>query len=237
MLLSALLGAIGSVSSVMAQNVYSLNAVGYINITLYPGFNIISCPLIGSPDNSLNTLLNNTSGTYSGVNLYYYSSSAGYLPLNTGVPAPLSSDGSGWSAGGSGTNVYQNLTPGVGVWFQNPNSTAMTVTFVGSVPSGPYTNVLSANGFSLVGSIVPTSGDLYSNSISELTNSALGDDIYVFNGASQNYTTYATSPSIFNSSGTVWSTDPAIQFTGEGFWYYNSQSTAYNWVENYSVSQ
>ena len=45
MLLSALLGTLGSVS-LMAQstNVYSLNAVGYINVTVQPGFNIVSCP-------------------------------------------------------------------------------------------------------------------------------------------------------------------------------------------------
>ncbi len=67
MLLSALLGTLGSVS-LMAQstNVYSLNAVGYINVTIDPGYNIISCPLIASPDNTINTLLTNGTGQFKG---------------------------------------------------------------------------------------------------------------------------------------------------------------------------
>jgi len=63
MLLSALLGAIGSVS-VMAQNVYSLNAVGYINVTAVPGFTMIACPLIGANGNSIGALLNNSANQY-----------------------------------------------------------------------------------------------------------------------------------------------------------------------------
>ena len=56
--LSALLGALGTAGA-LAQNVYSLNAVGYINVTLAPGYNIVTCPLIVSPTNTVANLFPN----------------------------------------------------------------------------------------------------------------------------------------------------------------------------------
>jgi len=237
-LLSTLLGALSGVSSVMAQNVYSLNAVGYINVTLQPGFNIITDPLIASPDNTVATVLNNSAGTLNGSFVYFYNSSTGTYSSDQAATGRHSTP-VGWVS--AGTNV---LAPGTGAWFENNTGAAVTVTFVGTVPSGPMTNSLAV-GFNLVGSVVPVSGDIVTNSISALTNYALGDAIYVFDPIAQGYDEFSTATgrriaagSYVNAAGVGWVTpgDPTVPNVGQGFWYDNN-NTALSWVEYYSVSQ
>jgi len=240
MLLSALVGSLASVSAVMAQNVYSLNAVGYINVTLYAGFNMISVPLLASPDNTLNTLLPNTTGAHTGDVVWFYSPSGGYTS-DSGVPTGTGRGAtpSGWANGGTET-----LMPGVGAWYQNNSGGTITATFVGSVPTGPMTNALSS-GFNLVGSVVPMSGDLITNSLSSLTNYAIGDDFYTFDptaGPTGSYTEFSVVPSTGRGAGTGYNNnfspgDPIVANVGEGFWYDNNSGATINWVENYSVSQ
>jgi hypothetical protein len=247
-LLSALLGALGSVSVMAQTNVYSLNAVGYINVTVPPGFSIISCPLITSPDNTINTLMNNGAGNpygagaFSNSVVYFYSPAITNYLTDTARPIGPNSktqteNTNGWF--NDGTNA---LNPGVAAWFENNTTTTFTFTFVGTVPSGSITNAL-VPGFNLVGSAVPMSGDLISNSISTLTNYNVGDVIYTYSPAITNYVTYSSSTiakQAGHGDGLHWSTagDPVIPSVGEGFWYENnSSSTTVQWVENYSVSQ
>jgi len=228
MLLSALLGALGGVS-VHAQNVYSLNAVGYINVTMQPGYNIITCPLIASPDNTIATLLNNTNAQYQSGNrtvaeVFQFTGGA-YTAEDT---ASAGNAPSGWASGGTIT-----LNPGQAVFFYNPTSTNMYATFVGTVPTGSITNSL-APGYSLVGSVVPVSGDIVTNSISLFTNGAssgrTSDEIFTY-AATGGY-----SENIFSSG--AWSpSDPVLTNVYEGFFFYNAFSTTNNWIENYSVAQ
>jgi hypothetical protein len=235
-LLSALLGAIGSVS-VHAQNVYSLNAVGYINETIYPGYNLISVPLLTSPDQTLGSILPNGTGTggpWDGDTIYFFSPTTGYTSTKGQQPA---TGGTGWTAGGS-TNV---LAPGTGFWLYSGSTSNVTLTIVGTVPSGPYTNVLTV-GYNLVSSIVPMSGDLYSNTISAFTNVNSGDSLYAFDPTQQKYTfAYkVVSPAIAHNGGSPWQLsaggDPVFTNVGEAFFYY-SGTAPIDWVENYSVSQ
>jgi hypothetical protein len=245
LLLSALLGALGSVS-VHAQNVYSLNAVGYINITALPGYNMISCPLIASPDNTIATLLNNASQQYTGDAVYFYNPATGGLEIDQattiGTRPPATTNADGWLF--AGTN---SLSPGAACWFYNTQPTNVTLTFVGTVPSGALTNTL-VTGFNMVSSILPTSGDLCTNSLTTLTNYNLGDAVYVFSGGTAGSFTIFQSSSISRQAGYGYSEapggkgdwndigDPTVPNVGQGFWYDNS-GAAVNWVENYSVSQ
>jgi hypothetical protein len=243
MLLSALLGALGSVS-VHAQNVYSLNAVGYINVTLVPGYTIITCPLIASPDNTLNTLLNNANSNLSGSFVYFYNpSTGGYTSDNAANTGARGYSGSpeGWAGGGT-----EAIAPGTAVWFGNNFSTNITVTFVGTVPTGPVTNVL-APGFNLVGSIVPMSGDIITNSISALTNFNVGDWVYYWPAPQGPFITYVSgSTRGFTGTGykNEWAVplgDPTTTNVSDGFFYLNNgvngAPTPVDWVENYSVAQ
>jgi len=221
-LLSALLGALGSVS-VHAQNVYSLNAVGYINVTIYPGFNMVSCPLLGTPDNTLNTLLSNTNGQYKKQQVWTF------LPTNSQPYFEEIGSATGWNQGGNTT-----INPGQAVWFNNVSNSVLNITFVGTVPTGPITNVLYANSFNLVGSAVPASGDIVTNSIMQFVTAAKKDQAWVYNAAnSQPYT-----ESIAGPGGTSWPTggDPVFPYVGGGMFYLNNQATNNYWVENYSVN-
>jgi hypothetical protein len=234
LILSALLGALGSVAVQAQTNVYSLNAVGYINVTLYPGYNLVTCPLLASPDNTINTLFNNASDIYNGDSIYLFQGGVGYSLITQGRAGSWSSSG--------GTNT---IAPGQAVFFFNHGTTNITNTFVGTVPSGG-TNIL-VPGYNLVGSMVPTSGDLYSNSISALSNTTpnIGDLLYVFDATQQTYTfAYKVVSVAASRNGTSpWQEtaggDPVIPSPGEGFFYLNNTttSTPINWVENFSVSQ
>jgi hypothetical protein len=220
MLLSALLGGLGSVS-LMAQstNVYSLNAVGYINVTVQPGFNIVSCPLWASPDNSINTLLTNGTGTYKKWQFWAFSPASGYVE-------ELGS-ATGWSKGGTNT-----LNPGQAAWIFNPGTSASNLTFVGTVPSGSLTNTLVHNSFNLVSSYLPTSGDIVTNTLMNFTTGTKKDQAWIFTaGTGGGYVEHL-------NSGAAWSQgDPVQANVGGGFWYFNAQATNNNWIENFSVGQ
>jgi hypothetical protein len=215
MLLSALLGTLGSVS-LMAQstNVYSLNAVGYITLTIPAGFSMISCPLISSPDNSLNTLFPAGNTALKGVKFYLwtnggYSSAAAYTTK--------------WISGGN----FQ-LTPGAAGFFNNTTGVPITNTFVGTVPSGG-TNLLYP-GYNLIGSILPVDG-LINMNLLNYTGQVAGDKVYTFSNGAYN-PAYATK---LNGS---WISVPNLTSLGEGFFYYNSTTTTNSsWVEVFNVGQ
>jgi hypothetical protein len=193
--LSAVLSALGTASLVAQTNVYSLNAVGYINVTMPPGFSIVTCPLIVGTDteyastyggtpvtNDLNVVLNNDapSSPYAHATVYSFNNGHSFGNSDTGQPANL---GGGWGGGtltsgpsgatpsASQSDIGQGvqLLPGQAVFFHNPNAlsggASMSATFVGTVPQGSLTNVI-VPGYNLIGSIVPVSGDLVLNSIS-----------------------------------------------------------------------
>src|SRR5580658_5049541 len=236
LLLSALLGALGSVS-VHAQSVYSLNAVGYINVTLEPGFNMITCPLITGPDNTVGTILNNATGVLTGNDVYFYNPSTGLYSEDSARPVGAgkgsTTNVNGWAEGGTNVGI-----PGVGFWFQNNQTTNIVVTFFGTVPTGPITNVLGA-GFNLVGSVVPVSGDIVSNTISAFTNYNIGDDVFTYDSVA-GYSTYeiVSEGKFGRGYHDNWLPgDATIAFDYSGFWYDNNVGITVNWVENYSVSQ
>jgi hypothetical protein len=220
MLLSALLGTLGSVS-VMAQstNVYSLNAVGYINVTAAPGYNIVSCPLIASPDNTLNTLLPNTNGAYAHWKFFSWNPATAAYTTDTGLPGS-------WGSGGTET-----MNPGQAAWIFNPDTTNVTITFVGTVPSGTNSVTLYSNSFNLVSSILPTSGDIVTNSLMNFTNGSPHDVVFMWNASSQ---TYLSSDTKLPGG---WPTDPVQTNVGGGFWYFNSLATNSSWTESFSVNQ
>jgi hypothetical protein len=230
LLLSALLGALGSVS-VHAQNVYSLNAVGYINVVLSPGYNIIACPLVTSPDNTVNTLLNNSTHIYNGDSIYFFDAATGSYSSDSA--SGRTTNANGWA--NNGTNI---LAPGVGAWYYNAATSNVTVTFVGTVPSGPITNSILP-GYNLISSVVPASGDIITNTLTGLTNYNIGDGVYVFDPTNQSYTAFQSSHRGSTGYNTNWAAtgDPTTANVYQGFFYYNSGTSDVNWVENYSVSE
>jgi len=137
----------------MAQNVYSLNVVGYINLTLQPGLNLIA--------NQLDVDGYFTNNTYTGVfstNLPANSKIYAFNPA-TGGYAILTWSGSSWIGTAAKPAVNAALAPGQGVFVNNNSANPLTLTLVGQVNQGTNTTPLVA-GLQIVSSIPPISAGL-----------------------------------------------------------------------------
>jgi len=240
MLISALLGALSSVSVMAQTNVYSLNVVGYINVSIAPGWSILTCPLVCSPDNTLNTLLPNTNGYFNQVGppalhtlVYAWTPGQGYVVQEEAVVASVNNSNTGWRYGGADIA----LSPGSAAFVYNPFSAPLSATWVGTVVSG--TNLVNplVPGWNLVGSIVPASGDLVTNSLIMLTNGQKQDLLYTYDPVlTWTEYTYNAADAAWTEGGVV--TDPVTTNITQGFFYYNTTrfvtETNNNWVESYN---
>lgn len=164
LLITAALGAAG-VASAIAQ-VYSVNAVGYVNLTARAGFNLWNNPLDAKADNTVAKLLpglpeGSIVYTYDGANfkLNTWELDEWSFPNDTLVP---------------GQGFFLRLPPGA------PNT---TITFVGEVMQGALSTPLVA-GFNLVGSKVPQAGGIQTD-LGFVPGD--GDVVYKFDTATGNY--------------------------------------------------
>jgi hypothetical protein len=146
-LLTAAVFAAGLGASV-AQTVYSVNAVGYVNVSLPQGYKLISNPLNGT-NNNVNTVIPIALGDsllfrWDAVNQTFFQADTYF---DVGDPSV-----NGWYQGENKSASI--LLPGEGFFIQSPAPT--TITFVGEVPQGNLTNSIPPN-YSFKASIVPQS--------------------------------------------------------------------------------
>ena len=206
LLLSAVLSAAGVASS-MAQ-VYSVNAVGYVNVTLSAGLSLICNPLKVTAGNDLNHVLPLADADI-GTTIYTYDTSF-HSTTFLGSAA-------GWTP---------NLTVAPGQGFFISLGAGKTLTFVGDVPQGPDSNISISNGLTLIGSPVPQSLVL-----DQLAFPAdIGDTVYFYRGTPKAYV-----QATYLGPGAGWvpaaAATPAV---GEGFW--SSKGLAGTWTRNFSVN-
>lgn len=172
LLLTAALGLVG-VAGVSAQSVYSVNAVGYVNKSILPGYNLIANPLNGT-NNQVSTVL-----------------PAAALPDDTECLTWNSVlqdfNQAIFVAGGAwfdqlGNPAVTVLAPGRGIFLRNTTPSSFVVTFVGEVPQGVVNNTVGAN-YDFVSSVVPQSAGL-----STLGFPGVPDMLYqTFNSSIQDY--------------------------------------------------
>jgi hypothetical protein len=149
---------IAAAASSMAQAVYSVNIVGYINKQIPAGFTMVASQLKNSPDNKVTNIL---PAPPEGTSVYKF---AGGDQINSFV------DGA-WE----GDDLNMTMNPGEGVFVQAPS--AFTATFVGEVTTGASLQNPFGSGFSIRSSIVPKTGLLQTDlSFSP----AEGDSIFQF---------------------------------------------------------
>jgi hypothetical protein len=223
LLLTAALATAGALSSMAQSNVYSLNVVGYVNLTLTNGFQMVANQLDFD-----GTGTNNTLQTVFGTNLpnlsrvYIYSSSSATFSIATYI----SSSGT-W--GGATAAADAALNPGGGVFLSIPASatTPVTVTTVGTVLQGSLSTPFS-EGFNIISSKVPLSAGVGALGLS--TNIANLSYIYQFLPSTQGY----GPKHIYLASTGTWSgggePTPAV---GESFWF-NSPSAG-TWATTFTV--
>jgi len=214
LLLTAALSAV-SIAAAVAQTVYSVNAVGYVNVTVPAGkFALLNNPL-NQPTNSLAAVLpsvpNNTV-------VYVFDPTTGTFTQTT-LRA-----GTWTGAGASAT-----LNPGQGFFIKNAGTSDMTVTFVGEVPQGTNLTInFPKAGFYLVGSIVPQAGAVQTVLGLPAVN---GDKLYQFNPATQLYTTYT------KRTGTTWTGGTGEPNIGVAEAFFYQASAAGTWTRSFSVNQ
>jgi hypothetical protein len=181
LLLTMALGA-ASVASSMAQ-VYSANAVGYVNLTLQPGFNLIANPLNGT-NNHLNTILPLPNSAGDTIIFRFKPGTQNY-----GDAITFLAD-FGWFTTDAGGDAWMTIPPGEGFFIQPAGPTPLSVTFVGEVPQGNLSNpVVGNNNYSILASQVPQALPLGSaGEAGTLMFPAIGDDlVYIFDPVAQGY--------------------------------------------------
>lgn len=131
--------------------VYSVNTVGYVNMTLVPGFQLVANPLNNTAANG------NTVGVLFGTSLP--EGSAIYKFVNGKYdPSNFYNDLDGW------TQPNQGLAPGEGTFLKLAGTVNKTVTFVGDVVQNPAAGqkvtITLNKGYNMVASKVPQAGKL-----------------------------------------------------------------------------
>jgi hypothetical protein len=200
--------AAGAATAVAQSNVYSLNVVGYINVTA-PANQLVMIA------NQLNTT-NNTIGSLipagpPGAQLYKYN--GGYTAYTFDDVDLV------WLP-----NANATLNPGEGCFYKSPSAT--TLTFVGEVLQGSLTNTLPINLLAMRSSIVPQQGKITTDLLAP---AEPGDQLYRYAGG---YTAFT-----FDDVDLVWlPSEPTIN-VGEGFFYKKSSTaTQSRWVRNFTVN-
>jgi hypothetical protein len=220
-----------SLASSMAQNVYSLNVVGYVNVTLpSKQFTGVANPLDASMGGTIATGNDMT-------NLFN---------INT---APLLANGSSIATFNSSISDYNpsisyvalskkwgsnfSMPPGHGALFYNNGSAATVVTFTGQVPQGTYNvTTLGSKQFSLVGSPIPIGGNITNSTTVAGLVPANGDNVATFNSAISDWNPSAGWVQLSKKWGTTASSTIGV---GQAFLYYNNGGAANNWVSNFTV--
>jgi hypothetical protein len=210
LLLTAALAAAGAVSS-QAQNVYSVNAVGYANVAIKAGFNMVANPFV-TADSTLETLIPTApdqtavypfdNGVYGGPFTYY------------GPP-----DNVWFPSGGV-------ITFGHGAFIQSP--AAFTVTFVGEVQQGSPIHNAFQPGFNMLSSKVPQQADLVALGLAAPPDQTA---VYTYDAD----TGYGGPWTYYGPPDSIWfpSDIPTLKI-GEAFWL--NSPVAGDWTRTFSVN-
>lgn len=204
LLLTAALSVAAAATS-MAQAVYSVNIVGYINLQLTPGFSLIANQLNASPNNKVSTLLpappNNTA-------VFKFNKTSGGFDVMNFVDGAWDSDALSLAPGeGAFVSIDAEFAP-----------TGATFTFVGEVQKAGG-QVAIGNGFQVVSSLIPQGGTLAALEFVPQE----GDVVFKFNKASGGF-------DVSNFVDGAWDAEPSVAI-GESF--FLSSSGAHGaWVRS-----
>jgi len=200
-----------AVAQSSAQTVYSVNAVGFVNVECPPGFSMIANPLAAAT----NTVVALFPNVASGTQIFKFNPATGGF-----VSSAYSSFLGAW------TDPNMTLVPGEGFFYRNPGASTVTNTFVGNVQQGTLTTSLGS-GFSLVSSQVPQQG-LVATDLGLPTDA--GTTVFKFSNAANGYQSFA-----FSSFLGGWTPSEPSVGVGEGF--FVKRSATGSWTRSFSVNQ
>jgi hypothetical protein len=193
--------------------VFSVNAVGYVNKTIPPkGFALISNPL-NAPTNTVEALFSGQ--VPDGFQVFVWDTATKAFKFTAYSPD------FGWDP----ITVAQTIVnPGQGVFAKNPGATDVKVTFVGEVPQGTLTTTL-VPGLQIVSSQVPQAGTL-----TDLGYTAAQDDkVYQWSTTKQAYD--------FFQFDTAFGWDPVLKVIDVGDAVFLSKTAGGTWTRTFNVNQ
>lgn len=196
--------------------VYDVNAVGYVNTTLVPGFNLLANPLNNTIGNTIQNLFGSgIQGTIPNGLTVYILETNGYrlttfnAELQRFEPESVAAE---------------QMPPGHGFFVYNPGPT-LTITFVGEVLQGTLSLPLR-EGFSIVGSMVP-----WTKSLDQMAfPGEPGDYVYYFNSLTQQF-----EAGMFDELDGGWIPRLRLVQTAEGFIVFKRKPAV--WTHTFSLIQ
>lgn len=216
------LSAIALASSlvVASAQVYSQNVVGYYQLTLTNGFQMVANQL-----DLDGTGTNNTVETVFGTNGWANLTKIFAFDVGTAQYATVTFFNGVWSGAGK-SKVNTALSTGQGVFMQIPASgSPVTVTIVGNVMQGTLVTPINTAGFAIVSSPVPQGGNLATD-FGTLTAVNL-DKIYRLKADQSGYDT----STYFNGN---WSGATPTVSVGQAFWYKGQAGSS--WTRTFTVN-
>jgi len=198
---------VAGLATAVAQNVYSLNVVGYYNIPVAAGQKVMIANQLNTTNNTLAALI--PDGPAAATFWKYAGGFAAYVFDDLDMA---------WTPDGNAT-----LNPGEGGFFLSP--TATTLTFVGEVLQGNLQNTLPAGTKVVRSSMVPQAG-LISTELGLPGEAA--DTLWIYSGG---YSAY-----IFDDLDMAWTPFEPTVNVGQSFFYLkNSGNVNTAWTRNFTV--
>jgi hypothetical protein len=208
--------ALGVASLGAFAQVYSVNAVGYINVTVPAnGLALVANQLNTGEGATMNRIPDVFTAPRDGMIVYKYTSGSGFS-INSATDV---GDGFEWD------NPNQTLSPGEGAFVQNPENTPMTITFVGEVPQGNLSTPIAV-GLNLVSSQVPQAGELTPAGLG--FPAADGDLVYKYDEGTQAY------EPVYEFLVDAWDGRVPSVEVGEAF--FVNKAAATTWTREFSVN-
>ncbi len=226
-LLVAATALVAGVISSLAQSPYSANIVGYVNRSL-PGGNAyapINAPFL----TGTNTVEAVMPTIKVGDKISFWT--GGGFTVLTYAGSNFDGNGHAWvDSQGKGQNSPL-INPGRAFIYQN-NGSAVTNTFVGSIPTTNSTVIPGGHAYTLLVSAIPISGALDSLSLPFQA----GDKVFIWIG--NRYVAFTYKGANFDGVGHAFTDDsgqglpsPFIQ-VGQAFFYQNNQDSAETWNQS-----
>jgi hypothetical protein len=217
LLLVAALSAAGVASSV-AQTVYSVNIVGYINKTIPAGLSMVANQLNHTPNNGIETVLGTPPGA---VTINKFNPGSGNFDL--AIYDPPAEGGVGWD-----NPTAMVLNPGQGVFVDNASGVPWPVTFVGEVQLN--STLIIQSGLQVYSSVLPQAGAL--TPTLEFPTPLSGLSVYQFNTVTKGYDLTVFDPP--SEGGVGWDPAPPTVAIADAF-FIDNPSAAFNWTRNFTV--
>jgi hypothetical protein len=210
-ILGAALLAAGAATSMAQSNVYSLNVVGYINLNMTNGYNLVANQLDFDGTGTNNTIIGVFSNNLPVGSIVYKFVSGSFNNYIYGR--------GGWPPSANGVS----FNPGEALFITIPSP--VTITTVGQVLQGTYTNTLSG-GYTMAASVAPLSGTLDSTGNGGLNYvPSTSDILYLWDPVNQVYDNY-----LHGRGG--WSPSDPVISVGQGIFLSSPNTT---WVNTFTV--